>query len=710
LKRLSEPSPVGDGSAHAFFVGLDVGGTFTDAVVYDVARRTSFAVKVPSNRSAPDQAVLAALAKSRVAPASVRRIVHGTTVATNALLERRGARVAFLASEGFRDVIELGRTTRLTPGSLYDPYFRRRQPVIQRRDRHEVEERIAADGAVDTPLDEVAVDALGRQLASEGIEAIAIGFLNAYRNPLHEERARAILRRHLPFVTISTDVLNEVREYERFFATALNAYLMPGMARYVGSLQHAIDQAYPLAGFYTVASHGGLLTAPAVTDAPVRTILSGPAAGLAATLRLARAIETPNVITCDMGGTSTDVALVHGYALPLRRETILDGDVIRLPQLDIHTVGAGGGSIASLDAGGGLFVGPESAGARPGPACYGHGGARSTITDANVVLGRLGASQELGSSLRIDADAAWQVVSSLAEGSGLSPESLAEAIVDLGVAKMAAAVHEISVARGFDPADFVLLCYGGAGPLHACLVAEELGIPRVIAPPNPGAFSAFGALCSVLTKDRSLTLLATFEEASLAAAADFFASARTLLTDAFVEEGIAVDRLTCEHQLDLRYAGQAHEMTVVVEEGCGVKEAIQRFEVHFEREFGRLDRDRDLVLVNARLIARIPVDAPDWVAPPDGNGRPSGRRKVIAGGESIDCAVWQRESLSSESVLVGPTIIEEMSATTYLPRGWTATRGSIGELDLRWSRFVEPTPGAAKPSALPAAIGGVPPC
>ena len=683
LKPAVERATAPDRPASTFFVGLDVGGTFTDAVVYDVAERTSFAVKVPSNRAAPDQAVLAALAKSQVSAAEVRRIVHGTTVATNALLERRGARVAFLASSGFRDVIELGRTTRLTPGSLYDPYFRRREPIVRRRDRYEVAERMGADGIVDTPLDEAGVEELGSRLAADGIEAVAIGFLNAYRNPAHEERARAILRKHLTWVTISTDVLNEVREYERFFATALNAYLMPGMARYVAALKQAVDRGYSGAGFYTVASHGGLLTAPAVTEAPVRTILSGPAAGLAATLSLARAIGTPDVITCDMGGTSTDVALVHQYVLPLRRETILDGDVIRLPQLDIHTVGAGGGSIAHLDAGGGLFVGPESAGALPGPACYGHGGQAPTVTDANVVLGRLGPAQELGTSLRIDAAAARRVVGALAERSGLSLQNMAEAIVDLGVAKMAGAVHEISVARGFDPADFVLLCYGGAGPLHACLVAEELGIRRVVAPPNPGAFSAFGALCSALAKDRTLTLLAPLGESSLAAAAGFFESARTFLMDGFATEGVAVDRLVCERQLDLRYAGQAYEMTVIIDAGCTMQQAIALFEAAFERDFGRLDRDRDLVLVNARLIARIPVDAPEWAAPPDGDGRWDARREVIVNGEMVDCPVWRRESLTASSLLRGPAIVEEMAATTYLPPGWTAVRGPLGELDLR---------------------------
>ena len=692
-----QPSSSTD-AGQLFYVGLDVGGTFTDAIVYDVRRRTSVAVKVPSNRAAPDQAVLGALKKTGVVAAELHRIVHGTTVATNALLERRGARVAFVASEGFRDVIELGRTTRLTPGSLYDPYFRRREPVIRRRDRFEVGGRMAASGTVDIALDEAAVDTLGRRLKAEGIEAVAVGFLNAYRNPVHERRAAEILGAYLPFVTISTDVLNEMREYERFFATALNAYLMPMMARYVDVLEHSIARDFPAAGFYTVASHGGLLTAAAVIAAPVRTILSGPAAGLAATLRLAQSINTPNVITCDMGGTSTDVALIHDFAMPLRHETIVDGDVIRLPQLDIHTVGAGGGSVAHLDAGGSLFVGPKSAGAQPGPACYGHGGVEPTITDANVVLGRMGPAQELGGSLRIDAEAACRVVGALAEQAGLSLTQMAEAIVDLGVAKMSAAVHEISVARGFDPADFVLLCYGGAGPLHACLVAEELGIPRVVAPPNPGAFSAFGALCSALTKDRSLTLLAPLDADGLAAAGRFFAESKTLLAASFVVEGVMVAHgsdtvprdarhfdsdLVCERQIDVRYAGQAHEMTVTIEPGCTVAQATTGFESGFEREFGRLDRDRQLVLVNARLIARLPVDAPDWVAPPEGDGACAAMRDVSVDGTILRVPVWRREDLRTTTRIDGPAIIEEMSATTYLPFGWTAARGAVGELDLR---------------------------
>ncbi|GJD52528.1 Acetophenone carboxylase gamma subunit [Methylobacterium crusticola] len=666
-----------------YFVGIDVGGTFTDATVYDVAARTCSAVKVPSNRAAPDQAVFAVIEKSQAPAGQIRRVVHSTTVATNALLERRGARAALVATRGFRDVIELGRTTRLTPGSLYDPYFRRPPPVIRRRDRYEVAERIEASGAVSEPLDEGALDALGRALAEAGIESVAVGFLNAYRNPAHEARAKAILERHVAFVTVSTDILNEVREYERFFVTALNAVLMPLMARYVGSLTDAVAARYPAASFYTVASHGGLLTTRAVTKTPVRTILSGPAAGLAATRRLAEALGIARIIACDMGGTSTDVALVADWALPLKRETILDGNVIRLPQLDIHTVGAGGGSIAALDAGGDLLLGPESAGARPGPACYGHGGERPTVTDANAVLGRLGAGQELGRSLSLDGEAARRVVGTLAEAAGLLTEAMAEAILDLAVAKMAAAVHEISVARGYDPAECALLCYGGAGPLHACLVAEALGIPRVVAPPDPGTFSAFGALCSALTVDCALTILAPLSSGALAQAASFFAEALPAMREEFAGQGVDPAGLTLECQYDLRYEGQAHELTVSCAPGADVAAITVAFEGAFEREYGRLDRERGLLLVNVRAVGRIPVESPTWRAPTPETGLPASRRTVWVGGEPQACPVLRRENLRVGEAFAGPAVVEEMTATTYVPPGWTAQAGSIGELDIR---------------------------
>jgi N-methylhydantoinase A len=673
-------------SSEGFFVGIDVGGTFTDLTIYDLASGGTRAVKVPSNRGMPDEAVLAGLQKAGVPGDAVRLIVHGTTVATNALLERRGSRTALVTTEGFRDVLELGRTTRLMPNSLYDPYFRRPQPLVRRRDRHTVKERIEADGRVSTPLDEAALERLAKELAAEGIEAVIIGFVNSYRNAAHEKRAAEILGKHIKYVTISTGVLNEVREFERLSVAAINGYVMPVMSSYVSRLTQAVRERYPASGFYTVASHGGLLSTLAATTQPVKTVLSGPAAGIAATLHLARAIGTSNLITYDMGGTSTDVALVADTTFPLKRETILEGLIIRLPQLDIHTVGAGGGSIASLDAGGSLLVGPESAGAVPGPAAYGKGGTRPTVTDANVVLRRLGASQEMGGSLRIDLGKAEAAMKPLADAMGVSIAEAGEAILRLAVAKMAAAVHEISVARGFDPRDFALLAYGGAGPLHAALVAEEIGIPRVIVPPAPGAFSAFGALCSALAKDRSVTILGELNDASFERSCTLFAGMAKEIVEEFDAEGAQSDRMIEERQFDLRYRGQAHELTIIAPANANKDEVIGLFEAAFERQFGRRDSDRGVEVVNVRLIGRIEIETPNWMRAANGSGRPAGTRKVVINGAEVDCEVWNRDDLSGTANVAGPAIIEEMSATTYVPPGWQLSLGAIGQIELQRQR------------------------
>lgn len=666
----------------AYYVGIDVGGTFTDLTIYDTINARTFAVKVPSNRASPDVAVVAGFDKSGVDARLVRLIVHGTTVATNALLERRGARTAFITTRGFRDILELGRTTRLVPNSLYDPYFRRPAPLVARRDRRVVTERTMQNGSIEANLDEAELGQLARELAADGIEAVAIGFINSYRNPLNEQTAARIFAQHFDFVTRSTEVLNEVREFERFSAAATNAYVMPVMARYTQRLTTAVKKRNPATGFYTVASNGGLLSTRAVSAQPVRTILSGPAAGVAATISLGRTIGLPNLIAYDMGGTSTDVALVASSEFPLKRETLLEGLVIRLPQLDIHTVGAGGGSIASLDAGGGLQVGPESAGAVPGPACYGRGGTRPTVTDANVALGRLAPDQELGRALRIDHKAALSAIETVAAPAGLPTIELAEAVLRLAVAKMAAAVHEISVARGYDPRDFVLLSYGGAGPLHAADVAEEVGIPRVVIPPTPGAFSAFGALCSALAKDRSMTVLGRLDADGLAAAEATFADMERELRLEFAEEGTAVDAIICERQYDLRYAGQAHELTITVPAHAPLETVVDRFETAFEREYGRRDADRGIELVNVRLVARIPLEPPRFSAPPAGSGQPSGERMIVSGGERLRCQIWNRDDLPPGKTLPGPLIVEEMSSTTFVPPAWQLWRGEVGELHL----------------------------
>ena len=666
--------------AARYLVGLDVGGTFTDLTLYDTRTLHTTAVKVPSDRSAPDRAVIAALDKCGVDRVDVRMIVHGTTVATNALLERRGARVALVTTQGFRDVLELGRTTRLVPNTLYDPYFRKPPPLVRRRDRLVADERMEADGRPSRPLDEASITAMAQRLAAEGIESVAIAFINSYRNPAHEQRARDLFREHFDFVTASTDILNEVREFERMSAATINAYVMPIMASYVRRLTGAIKAASPTTAFYTMASHGGLLSSQMVIEQPVRTILSGPAAGVAASVHFSRQTGVSELIAYDMGGTSTDVALIAEGRFPLKRETILDGLIVRLPQLDIETIGAGGGSIASLDSGGSLQVGPTSAGAVPGPACYGRGGTLPTVTDANVVLGRLGNGQELGGSLRIDRGRAEAAIAPMAAAAGLSVTAMAQAILGVAVAKMAAAVHEISVARGFDPRDFTILSYGGAGPLHACLVADEVGVPRVLIPPTPGAFSAFGALCSSLTKDRALTQLRPLDDASVATAHRLLDRFARALRAEFEAEAIDARRYETERQFDMRYIGQAHELTVIVPAGCNRHDAAQLFEQQFEREYGRKDLGRGIELVNIRLMAKIPIEMPVWSLPLEGSGAAADSRTVAVLGENRRCPVWRRTDIAENSVIDGPAIIDEMSATTWLPPGWRLRRGTIGEL------------------------------
>jgi N-methylhydantoinase A len=663
-----------------FLAGIDIGGTFTDLIVYDRVSGTVSAVKVPSNRESPDAAVMAALDKAGIDANALEIVVHGTTVVTNALLERRGAKTAFVTTDGLRDVIELGRTTRLVPNTLYDPYFERPAPLVKRRHRVGVKERVTASGEVETALEEAELEAVARALKAEGIEAVSIGFINSYRNAENERAARDVLLRHFEHVTVSTEVLNEVREFERFSVAVINGYVMPLMAGYSRRLTNSVKERNAATGFYTVASHGGLLSTPAVMAQPVRTVLSGPAAGVAATVHLARATGRANIITYDMGGTSTDVALVHDAQFPQKRETILDGLIIKLPQLDIHTVGAGGGSIAAIDEGGSLQLGPESAGSTPGPACYGRGGERPTITDANVVLGRLGANQELGKSLQIDRDKALLAMERISGPAGVDLIAAAEAVLALAVARMAAAVREISIMRGFDPREFQLLSYGGAGPLHAALVAEEAGISEVVIPPNPGAFSAFGTLCAALRKDRASTILRILDDEVLATTETEYAAMADSLKEEFAAEGGDLSSLSFERQFDMRYRGQSHELTIVVPEDASAAEAAELFETAFEREYGRRDRNRSIELVNVRLVATIPMPIPSLVLPPDGDGTASGSRKLFIAGQPVDALVWDRASFTGDTVVEGPAIIEEMSSTTYIPPNWRARRGEVGEL------------------------------
>ena len=499
-----------DSSQARFQVGVDVGGTFTDAAVFDGAAGSLRYAKVPSTPADPAGAVLEVLDHLGVDLGEVQRFIHGITIGTNSVLEGRGAEVWMLTTAGFRDVLEIARTNRTV---LYDITTRKPPPLVPRNRTLEIDERITWDGGVLRPLDLDEARAVVERLPPGA--AVAVCFLHSYANPDHERAVAKLVRegsdgegRRAGFVTASSEVLPEFREYERFNTTALNAYIGPLIDSYLARLQAAVAERGYRSPVFIMTSNGGVATADRARRLPVTTVLSGPAGGVAAAAHLGERLELPNLITCDMGGTSTDVCLIEDLVVPLTNEQFVGPYANRTPQTEINAVGAGGGSVAWMDAGDILMVGPRSAGADPGPACYGQGGREPTVTDANVVLHRLKPGVRLAGQIGLDEDLARRAIRTLGLGS-LTDEEAAEGVVRIAVARMVSAIKHISVAKGYDPRDFTLVAYGGAGPMHGAFIADELEIGQVLVPVGPGNFAALGSLISDLKQDfvKTRTLL-----------------------------------------------------------------------------------------------------------------------------------------------------------------------------------------------------------
>lgn len=654
------------------FIGIDIGGTFTDVTVHDLSNGEIHYFKDLSNPIYPEQGVLTSLIKANINYETCNLIVHGTTVGTNTLLEKNGAKTALITTKGFRDIIELGRTTRMVPHSLYNPYFLRPPPFVPRHLRFVIDERTSASGKILKIPDEMALNELIKKLKSLSVESLAICFINSYRNPENESMVAKVLKSHFKFVTYSASVVNEIREYERFMACVINAYLAPKMTIYTKKLIEKLREKNYQKSFHTMASNGSLLSENLVYKYPIRTILSGPAAGVSAASYLSNLIGLKNFITYDMGGTSTDVSLVEHNSLPIKRESIFEGIIIKIPQIDIQTIGAGGGSIARIDSGGSLFVGPVSAGADPGPACYGRGGVDPTVTDANIVLGRLGSDQKLGGSLQLDLSKARTAIDRIAKKIGSPVEETAEGILFLTVTKMASIIYEISVGQGYDPRDFSLISYGGAGPMHAALIAEELGIPAVVIPPSPGTFSAFGGLCSNLFRERMETILIPLNRSSLLQLKYRCSEIRSELIEELRNDGEITDNIEFKIELDARFVGQAHEITINFYENISLKEVIKIYEQKYERTYGRLDIDKEIEIVNLRIRALIPISIPRLVKQEFQSKTLQTKeyRKIYIKKVWTDCPVYDRKMLDSGSTISGPSVIEEMSSTIYIPPEW----------------------------------------
>jgi N-methylhydantoinase A len=672
-------------------VGIDVGGTFTDIVLFDPVSGRLEVAKVPSTPANQALGVMTAIRTVESDLCRIGRVAHGTTVSTNALLQRAVARVALVTTAGFGDAIEIGRTRRMLP-SQYEPSFVRPPPLVERPLRYEVTERLGATGVPLVALDTSGVEAIAASARAAGALSIAVCFLHSYANPVHERRVAEELARLAPdiAVTISAEVVPEFREYERFSTTIINASLMPVMGRYIAALDRALSEGGCRGELTTMSSSGGTMDAAMACKLPVRTILSGPAGGVAGSLWIARAIGLRKFVTCDMGGTSTDVCLVDDGQPSTTTEIAFAGYPIKGLQISINTVGAGGGSIAYVEAGTILRVGPRSAGADPGPACYGHGGREPTVTDANLCLGRVRESQPLGGHIRLDRKLAAQAIAALAEAVGIDDAArLAEGIVDIAVARMASAIREITVEKGHNPADFALLAFGGAGPMHAAQLAEELGMREVIIPMFPGNLSALGLIATdqryefVRTFLRPLGRLDPAEIEALLAAAE--AQGRALLA----ERGFAADHMRFDHALDMRYARQAFEIPVAVVGDAIAREDLRTaFLATYERQYGHADTAAEIEIVNLRTTVIGVTAKPEparaastSIATPDAL---IARVPMTVRGVTADTGVYDRGRLPVGGSLAGPAIIEESGATTVLPPGWTASPDAFGNLRLEY--------------------------
>lgn len=687
---------------HHMRVASDVGGTFTDSVAYDpeTGRLTVSKVSTtPVNRAEGTVAGLRrALALQQRDGGDVAYVGHGMTTATNAVIQRRGARTAFITNEGFRDILLIGRQNR---PSLFDLSVVRQEQIVPRERCHTVRGRMDAAGREIVALDEAGLRTLAARLRDDAVEAVAVTFLHAYANPTHERRAAQILREELPdaVVCVSVDVLSEFREFERASVTALNAFLVPLMDRYLSSLVSMLRSPDGLGlradtPVMVMEAAGGVMTVAAARDKPVHTVLSGPAGGVVAASHVAAACGVAELITMDIGGTSTDISLIRGGRPAITREARLEDMPIRLPVVDINAIGAGGGSIAWIDDGGALRVGPRSAEAVPGPACYRRGGTQPTVSDANLVLGRLGTDTRLGGDMTLDLEAARRVISdTIATPLGIDVVDAAAGILRVAHANIVRGIRVVSVERGHDPRDFVLVPFGGAGPMHGSPVARDLGMRRLMLPPNPGILCAFGLLVSDLRHDLLETHVRALQGFSFEQAQPILERLRGSTQQLLERDAVPAERRLVELKADLRYVGQSYELSVPIEPATaeGWAGLAMRFHEAHRQRFGHADERAPIETVTLAATGWGRVDPPRLASlPPCGPSAEQARvgvRPVFFEPEAVgvrgswhDTTLYERSRLRAGNVVHGPAVIDEVSATTVLYPGDVATVHETGAI------------------------------
>jgi N-methylhydantoinase A len=668
------------------WAGIDTGGTFTDFVLYSPDDGRLRVAKSPSNPEAFETVLDDGMAKLGYALAAEDRVVHGTTLVTNMIIETAGATVATITTRGHRDSLELGRQNRF---EMYNLKTQRRPPLSPRRLRFEVDERVGWDGTVLRSPDPADLDELVERLGGQGVEAVAVCFLFSYLNDVNEKAVASRLREEGKWhVVASHEIARQVREDERVSTTVINSYVAPRVSRYMDKLKDVVEErGVPIDRVSLIGASGGVMTWKAARTLPVNLLDSGPAGGVRGAVEVARAAGRRNVITCDMGGTSTDVALLKDLQPVVASSGHLDRRPFLIPRLDISTVGAGGGSIAWVDLGGELQVGPQSAGAYPGPACYGRGGTEATVTDANAVLRRFPEGGLLGGTVALDIDAATRAVRDVADRlPGMSPEEAAEGIVSVAVAKMTSAIREVSVARGHDPREFALFAYGGMGPMHATEVAQQLDIAEVIVPPMPGSFSALGLIMSEARHDFVQTRFVRVLDLESDEYEEMFGAIEREAVQQLSDEGFEDDQIRLARSADLRYVGQWFELNVPLPaELVSLEEVDRAFRAMHEERYG-LDMPRPTEFVNFRVAAYGAVEQPTLsahaIADADVDTTPVDH-ELMLDGRLATVPLYRRERLPVGHEFDGPALIQEYGSTTLVSPGFRVAIDPTGCLLLR---------------------------
>jgi len=674
-------------------IGVDVGGTFTDILSLDEISGEVHVEKVPSTKGDQSSGFLSGImAATNHDLSSVSTIIHGTTVATNALLERKGAKAGIITTEGFRDVLEMRRRDRPTTWGLWGQFT----PVIERKCRLEVPERTLADGTVVKEINTASIEAAAKDLIEQGCESVCLFFINGYANKDNETKAAKILRQVWPnnYVSVATEILPEIREFERCSTASLNAYLQPVVANYLARLEDRIAKENADAEILIVQSNGGIMSVDAAKALPVRTALSGPAAGVVAARQIADAAGFLNVITCDMGGTSFDVSLVAGGQNILTVQASIDfGMVIRTPMIEMSTIGAGGGSIAHIDETGLLEIGPDSAGSDPGPVCYGFGNDLPTVTDANLVLGRIDARKPIGNKLTaLDRDAASMAIKvHIASPLGMGVEDAAEAIIKVANAKMAGAIRLISIERGHDPKLFVAMPFGGGGALHAGALIQDIGLAAAIVPRYPGVTSALGCVMSDLRHDEVRTLNVALNSLDDGHLHKLIAKMTSIAKGIIQQSNAKIEVIETIIELDMLYLGQTHAVAVPIPNDYAITIDVIRgaFETSYRKSYSRLLKEIPIRILNLRLsvIGRRPkIDVKMLASGPRNESAEACRiaeQKIFANGTWHAAAIYERLKLPEGSKISGPALLVQPDATTYIDPGLYAVVDGFGNIIMK---------------------------